>query len=534
MSRTLFRQIPTGSRLLAIGNFFREGKPGAPWRMAAHFERAGQSELQRFGAELSCVLGVGREYLSETNIPYRSRGFRQTLRLPSVDGWEERPLGECPRLARRLAQNPEIAGQQCFVFEVGGVSVWLPKFELARKLFFHAAFLVRTAFEPSGLDGAFTVFKEGEVFHAYTPEKTGAPVELLKIKAYRDLFSWLLFEPDVRCSFESISRHLNDEQPKSGSGYIRWRFNFVPPASIVDVVMDAQGVFDAGSAEFLVWEITRLSGLKFSHKGDIYFHHPELKRTTQGKGGGYMPTASPHSIIEVDADDEPDEARVQQLILLPVEGISFDGELSTRVAYNGERARGRGMKVDDEKIPGGDETVYGVADAVNGGTQTPGEFQQLGDDSHNDLHAARFNLLRDLIKEIAEEPGLKLLQLDVKPLPKVPRCGYHLMDDGLPRCYLIACFQLRSGTERYLLEVDTSDNRRPLSTRIMGFKAKFDAKKCLEYLLQQTIKGSLRWPPDMAKLCDDLHSVHHPKEGTSDDYQARVDSWKQRIKACLI
>jgi hypothetical protein len=51
--------------------------------------------------------------------------------------------------------------------------------------------------------------------------------------------------------------------------------------------------------------------------------------------------------------------------------------------------------------------------------------------------------------------------------------------------------------------------------------------------LEETVKGSLRWPGTMAKYCEPLHSVHHPKEGPPDAYQARVSGWKQRIRAAL-
>ena len=214
MNRTVFRQIPNGSRLLAVGNFFRAPTSAAEWRLAALFERNGQLQLQRFAPEMSCVLAVGREFLGEEGAPYRPSGFKKTVVLPAIDTWRERQLGECPRLARRLAANPEISGQRCFVFEVDGLTVWLPKFELARKLFFHAAFIVRAAFAPNGLDMVFTLYREGDVVHIHTPPKTGAPSQLLKIKGYRDHFSWLLLNQDVKRSFESIWQSLNQRQAR--------------------------------------------------------------------------------------------------------------------------------------------------------------------------------------------------------------------------------------------------------------------------------------------------------------------------------
>ena len=63
-------------------------------------------------------------------------------------------------MSYRLQQIPEIAEQKCFSFEINGINYWLPKFELARKLFFHAGFIVRAAYQPHGLDLLFSIQKD--------------------------------------------------------------------------------------------------------------------------------------------------------------------------------------------------------------------------------------------------------------------------------------------------------------------------------------------------------------------------------------
>ncbi|WP_277886935.1 hypothetical protein [Escherichia coli] len=78
------------------------------------------------------------------------------------------------------------------------------------------------------------------------------------------------------------------------------------------------------------------------------------------------------------AIEEPTAAKEPRLIHLPVEGITFDAQLSTRIAYNGERASGHGKKIDDEQCPSKEGQLLGVADPVSGGSIAPGEFQQLG------------------------------------------------------------------------------------------------------------------------------------------------------------
>lgn len=533
MSRVLFRQIPKGARLLAMGNFFKESNPDAQWRLAVFLNQGSDMLPRRFGLEMLCVMGLGREFIAEDKTPYVSHGFLKKLVLPPVDTWRESTLGECPRLSRRLARNPEVASQRCFVFEANGLTVWLPKFELARKLFFHAGFLVRSAFEPNGLDMAFSVQKEEETIHIRTPAKTGAPSQLLKIKGYRDHFSWLLLDPDVRSSFESIWRSLNDEQDTGGTRYARWRFNFIPPSCLSGVTMEVQGPLDQDRRELLVWEIRGLLGLRFDCQDEIHFHHPSLRLSVKGEGGGRMPPAPGTEEIEVDEEEEPDDGRERQLLELPIEGIAFDEHPVTRIAYQGQRATGQGKRVDDDTVPGGETRILGLADDVTGGTVAPGEFQQLDVPKDTGQFPSRFVMLRDIIRQIAEEHGVELLDLEVKPLPQVPRCSYHMMNENTPRCYLMARFRLEDGWERYLLEIDTSDNRKRLSTRVVWFKAGGDVIDRINRVLKEVVKGSLKWPKDMGNIGVSVRSIHHPKEVGSLVKEASVLAWHCRIQTTL-
>jgi hypothetical protein len=454
---------------------------------------------------MSCVLAVGRKYAGKVEHPYTSSGFRSAVKLPVMDSWQEQPLGACPRLAKKLAKHPEIHGQKCYVFGTDdGQTVWLPKFELARKLFFHAAFLVRAAFQPNGLDMVFTIYKEPDGVHVHTPAKTGAPSQLLKIASYRELFSWLLLDSEAKQSFESIWQHLNREQSPSGSGYIRWKFNFMPPDSLAGTTLLVRGPYDPDLNELLVWEIESIQGLQLPCVGEVYFHHLALKSPIGGKGRGCISAPATAGQVTVDTEEEPTAAKEQRLIHLPVEGMEFAGDLSN-------------------------ENILGVADPVSGGTIAPGEFEQLGEGREAAEAKKGFELLREVIEEIIQEYDIKLLSLNIRPLPAVPRCRGYIMEGGQPRYYLLAHFRLPSGSERYLLEIDTSDNQKRLSTRVLEFDTGLDAQKAIAGILRSTVKGSLRWPRTMAKCCTRLHSVHHPKEMDVGVDLPKIRSWKQRI-----
>ena len=441
-------------------------------------------------------------------------------------------MGACPRLATKLAAHPEIHGQHCFVFDHDGRTIWLPKFELARKLFFHAAFLVRAAFQPNGLDMAFTVFQEADEVHIHTPPKTGAPSQLLKIATYRELFSWLLLDSEAKQSFESIWQHLNREQSASGSRYTRWKFNFTPPACLAGTSILVRGAYHPYRNELLIWEIESIQGLQLPSIGEVYFHHPALKSPTGGKSGGGIAASAAAGGIAVDAEEEPAAAKDQRLIHLPVEGMGFAGELNTRIAYMGERAGAYGNKADEAASPSS-VNILGVADSVSDGTIAPGEFEQLGEG--NEAAGARkgFELLRQVIEEIIQESDIKLLSLNIRPLPLVPRCSGYMMEDGRPRHYLLARFRLPNGSERYLLEIDTSDNRKRLSTRVVELNTAIDPQKAISGMLVATVKGSLSWPRTMAKCSICVYSVHHPKEMDTGVDLVKVRSWKWRLHRAL-
>ena len=495
MSRILFRQIPKDAKLLAVGNFFRANSSGSSWHLASIFSQKNEVEQRQFGLEMSCILGVGREFVAEDDVPYRSHGFQKKLKLPPIVEWREKLLGECPRLAKRLARNPEVASQRCFVFESDGLTVWLPKFELARKLFFHASFLARSAFEPSGLDMIFSVQRDQDAIHIHTPAKTGAPARLLQMESYRDLFSWLLLSESVKQSFESIWRCLNREQFSSGGRYTRWQFNFEPPSTISGASMDVLGPLDWDSKEILVWEIKTLQGIELNCFQPILFHHPALKRSVSGDRGGTRNPSSSNNDIILDAEEDTDEDKDRQLLDLPMEGLSFRGQRNIQAVYQGQRVSRFGQKQEGEVLPG-DGTLLSLCDDVIGGAISPVELRQLGGLSEEQIYHNHFELLKRAISKIAERPSIELLDIEIKALPKILSRRCHLMIDGNPRCYLIARFRIFGSHEKFLMEIDTSDNVKKMSTRIIKLNPSVNASKYISSIIATVTKNSLRWPSE--------------------------------------
>ena len=220
--------------------------------------------------------------------------------------------------------------------ETNGINYWLPKFELARKLFFHAGFIVRAAYQPHGLDLLFSIQKDEDKkeVHIHTASKTGIPSSYIKHKGYRELFSWIVLNDEVRNSFESIWVHINKEQYKYNN-YSRWMFNFSPPASLSNLELTVRGPFSADTKNMIIWEIADITGLVHNNNYNVFFHHPAINQSTMSGQGGEK--SSSEGVADIDIEQEPDDSNDIQLIELPSEGLSFSKPIPTFVSYNSKK-----------------------------------------------------------------------------------------------------------------------------------------------------------------------------------------------------
>lgn len=479
-------------------------------------------------------MGVGRRFAQTKDAPYESMKFARDLTLPNLNTWQEQPLGNFRRLSSDLAQNPEAASQKCFVFNVDGIRIWLPKFELARKLFFHAGFLTRAAFVPNGLDLMFSVEKDEELraITIKTLDSVGVPAMYFRHKDYRQFFAWLLLNPEAKRSFESIWQHLNQEQVHL-ENYFRWKFNFTPPDFLSGMKITAQGQFNSKHSEMLIWEIAALHKLPLDVIEEIRFFHPKIKRPIRGTAdGGGKPESSDG--LEVDDDEDTDENKSGEFIEMLSESLGYSNQIETRLIFNGNLNTGSGAKDESERGKLGDDVVIGTKDPVVGGELPPGDLEQLKEEENLQKYLNRFTALYNLILQISKEQRFTYLGVRIKPLPAVKNHSFHMRDASTKRCYLMAGFKLKNGTVRYILDIDTSDNKRQLSTKVFHFKPDIDEAAALEDILAKTVKARCWANNALKNHCEGIREVSHPK-ATEDAREQEVlgRSWKSRLKEAL-
>lgn len=513
MKERLIRQFPKGCRLEALGDLSRVKGEGHSWRIKLFLVDQRALREKQFRLDASCYFARGRQFVYEPNQLFLSGKFTRELILPATHKWDERTLGEGHGLPAGLAGNPEIARQRCFVFRSGGLTIWLPKFELARYLFFRAGYLTRAAFEPNGLDMLFNKRTENGDIHIYTPSKTGAPARIIQQEECRDHISWLLLNKDIKQSFESVYRHLNKEQYKAENGEVRWQFNFSPPQTLSGMLIKVRGRFLEEEKEMLVWEIDEVVGATVDAKNNIFFHHPSLKQSIRGEAKGLISPKRGGRHREIDLKQETDEAESLELLDVPSGKFSVNREGSSSVVYDGRQVTGYGQDIDEIEEPPGSPGGLGIGEAVIGGTATPGEFHPP--EEKNKWYQDRFVILKALLKQMAEEEQLELFELKVDRLPTVSGCRMDLMENDTPRCFLVAGFRLKDGGKRYLLEIDTSDQKRKLSTIVVSFKLRINSRWQIAKIMKSVVRKSLRWPQEESVFGGRHWRVKHYKDKDS-------------------
>lgn len=130
---------------------------------------------------------------------------------------------------------------------------------------------------------------------------------------------------------------------------------------------------------------------------------------------------------------------------------------------------------------------------------------------------------------MAAYPELQLQSLIIKPLPVVKRCHLHLKSDGSERSYLLAKFMVGEQV-KYILEVDTSDNKRQISTRIFSLQDQLLETVFIKMVLSSLLRRSLSWHARLFdKYCIEVSRIKHPR--LKDEYSSK---WIQRLSRGLL
>ncbi|PAR28160.1 Tn7-like element transposition protein TnsE [Vibrio metoecus] len=514
MGEYRFQHIPEDAVVLGVGSLFRK-KRNKYW-----------------GINLTLSKKVERPSITITGAPLIRRfkplsslqndiakGKRLSFTIEDATQWQRKPLSECAAIQ---AMN-SVANREQWCFEIilpDGKQLYLLQFELARVLFFHDNYLSRISLEHDVLSSDFNVLKDDEKWRIDVMPTATYSLESFNDDRCRRFLSWILIDPEARYSFDSIHRQMMQEHRVQGQ-YQLWDFSFQPPP-LSGTRLQVTGWDDRKTNSFFVWEIRRVDYLPSAMPEEIDFHHPDFEQQVSGKGGGSYSRSA----------ERPDEHLLNDLesASLDVNRTTLESDmvyLSFKTAFKTNRLPSKVKITPHGKPDDGQPSKASSELSPNDGDLTgtmPGAEWSIVDDQTDDAHLYenKFACFFQMIDLLETEHGCQVRRYPLRKLPKLPRCKKHMLaDDANPRCMAVIEVMHKAHT-CHILEVDTSDAEKPLSTIIVRLKDALRLEEQVIELEKQLLRGSLRWPKSyLDEICGggSFSGVNHPKS----KHKGRID-----------
>ncbi len=466
--------------------------------------------------------------------PFRRQGTEIEFTVDNLQKWEVSNLEDCPAKERDL---PKERKSRCFVKTLpDGMTVYLPQFELARALFFHNAYFSRACLEHGILQNEFSVERDAtNSEHAVItvlPNST-CPDNVFSDPGYRRYLAWLLLDNDARLSYESISKAQLESGFNRGS-YRIWNFEFEPPP-LQGVNLKVRGNLDSETNTLLVYEITELTGIPTGVPSDVEFfspkfYVPELSGGRGGRGGDYRP---PNHEVDEDQDSSGENDPVQ------IDGVKTKVEFAK--AVNTHKTARKRKKVGSSGSSEGGEasSLVSTEEQSPMGDLPSAEWDGL-DETTDDMHlyVSKFESFSKMLDLLVNNHQCKVELKAFRKLPSVGRCKMHLMrDDSTPRCWMLVRVTV-SGNQFYLMEVDTSDAAKSLSTKVvMASSAKAVVERLSEIEIK-LLKKSLSWPKDYFDsefgMKGHFFIVHQASDKAGVIRQENIERWASNVYRNLL
>ena len=529
MRQMNFENLPKNSLVQRIDNTLKRKDTWKNWYLGFNYQlssdESNKSNFARTRFSNTPILAVGRIFNQTIN---NSNFSQRTLLLSDLDlsNYNKDTKGVTPNKKYfDLDSSVELDNDQ------KPIKVRIPKVELARILFFHSTYLTLSSLEERALERDFKIEELNDKYVINVMPHCSIPAASFASPSFRSYLAWILLNPMIRQSYESIYKSFNQNRFRKGIWH-KWDFNFEPP-NLQNFSMQIKGKF-LNKYNFDVHEITGLHRIESGITKPIEFH-------------GNIFIEEIRSVNEVDKDKESNNNN-QFLEINDIENSSSDLQPhiinAPKVAF--EFLQPIFSKIKPEKMvnkttvkpinnngkaeKGGLMTTVATDEATILGTVRKGDFDNTDDRSNKDL-LYRQNF-EDLLKALR---GVDIQDIndDYLELPYIPRYQLHMKSDGNERNVLQATFSFK-GQKFALFEIDTTDyikRKKRLSTLIIALNDGGFERASLEFL-QGIIKNSLRWPKvNFGKKAN----LSHPQgfyTGKSDS-KIMIENWSQRIEKVL-
>lgn len=474
-----------------IGSLYRK-KGATKWGINLSIHPKGDNGKDSTTLSNAPVL-VRKRKINPTYDYYFKESSEKSFAIPTTRGWSIDLIGNCP--ARdQLVKND--AREYCFVFSLAdGITVYLPQFELARMLFFKNGYLARTALEHDLLNIEYSpeYDEENDRTIINVSDSFSGSKELFSDNGFRRLFAWILMDPEARRSYDSIGAYQLSHGYDVGQ-YRCWNFRFDPPA-LEDARMKVKGYIDTDSRTMLVHEIIGLRYVPMSVSERVAFYHPSFYAQVSGNGQGNGSDANRPPGHNVDDTSEGSQENKPVVLEGYATEFELDRAIETSKICEKKKPTDRGRKDDEE--PGEASSDVSTEEQGPNGDLPSADWDNMNDqtdDAH--LYLNKFTSYFKMLGLLEEKHCCRVIKYELRKLPIVGKCKKHVVEPNKePRCMSVA--HVTAGTTGYyLLEVDTSDAAKALSTRVIRASAIGDIEPHLSEIEIQLMKASLSWPKE--------------------------------------
>ncbi|MBQ4844889.1 Tn7-like element transposition protein TnsE [Pseudoalteromonas sp. MMG005] len=532
-----FKTLPDNARIQAIGNLFKYNNRKT-WDIGLRFKQSTRKALK-----FSQLPYLSRQVVLNQTVDAIPPGFPIKFALPDRAFWQTATVGDSGLVTYKLSEEQS---QKCFVFESAGKTIYLPQLELARALFFTNNYLANAALINSALDLEFYVdhhpnnddreFPLDLVINALPT--TQCPKVLFDNEGFRHQIAWLLLNSDIKNAFNSIYQYFSQERV-TAPNVQRWTFRFDPP-QLKGVKVAARGWKSRDERTWFINRIELLDGLFFPDISDIGFSHPSATENKpssgKGKGGTYpqLPTQR-----EIDDNSDGSENNESALIFCDATQRIYNRVPRTRKVY--AKARNSSSGKEDEDKPSTIPPNVSTDDPNSRGDMPRAAVDGLDDQTDNaHLYLNKFDSFFKMLEILEQEHGVKQNKPIVRKLPEVGRSESHLMVDGSPRCMAIVMIE-HQNEGYFLLEVDTSDGKASIATKVISVRALEPKGKLRDFIPEierRLLSNQFSWPKKYfdALVGEGNHKSvsHQPSKNEGRLSEEDVNRWAERMLSSTI
>ena len=498
--------LPNDSLLTNIGSLFRKSGYDS-WLITVNYSR-GRGEGDKQGIKFSNAPTLCRGRMYSNGYDGSRKGPIFAFTIDDLASWYDAEYF----YAKYFESSSPITLSSVGARKISAVCR-IPKFELARVLFFYNTYLATSSLQERALDLSFkTSFVDGRHQIEVLPH-CPVPAKSFSNEILRNHLAWLLLNHEVRRSYESIYQHLLEEKTYKGD-YTNWSFNFTPPP-LKNIKINARFYIDKNGV-YRVDEILSITNLLSDIDSRVEFigeHFVDRRQSTNPNA-----TEIPIKPLENDSGhviDDNSDANIdtnEQVISMPQVALQFRDPVASTINYTETKSYTTPKLVNEPDIDNDsepNETIVATDEATIFGDVPKGEFQNIRDISDQMVNnSIDFEAIIRLLHSFNTKHLIDDLTIQYHELPKVRYCRRHRTRDGRPRLMMEA--KLKYAYQSFsIFEVHTADIDKRLSTLIVkvGSDTKLDHK--ISEFMTNVVKGSISWT-DAAPLLGDYETLNHP------------------------